>query len=240
MLQSLQGPGGTNATPRIAQLLERTSPFQLTQGQSGCPIVGGTAGAGFLEGTLSSADGHPLFHRKYQSGSLELDSRQFVDDIVYTLTKRPSIATSQIAFAFTDAGKPHQVYVCDYDGGNVRQITRTGAYVAPALSPDGTSLAAVSLQNGGAGIVEVIDLTKGRPQRPRMPPSQRIRMAYSPNGEQLALSMIQGPGQNSDLFLVNLPRGRLQPLTQTPVPESCPSWSPEGNRLVFSAAPAPG
>jgi TolB protein len=236
----ISGTGGPAASTKVRQLLERTSPFQLSQAAAGLPVVGGAIGTGYLEGRLVSGNGRELFQKKYQLGNLDRDTRQFADDVVLTLTKRPGIATSQIAFTFSESGKPYQIYVCDFDGGNVRQVTREGAHVAPSISADGTMLAHVELRQGGPGMLRVINLATGKALPLKSVTGQRIEVAFSPDGEQLALSMGADAGPNSDLFVVKLPRGKAEPLTRTPVPESSPSWSPDGRRLVFAAAPAPG
>lgn len=239
-VSGLAGNGGDKATNELGQLLQRISPFSLKPTQ-GAPVAAGTVGEGFVDGQLSSADGRVLFQRKYQRGSLGADLRQFADDIVLTLTKRPGIATSQIAFSFSESGKPFQIYACDFDGGNLRQLTTSsGSHVAPALSPDGRLLANVVLQQGDRGVVQVVDLEKSKVSSLRMNPAARIQSAISPNGKQLALSLSEDGGPNSDLYVAKLPNGKPTRLTETPVPESSPSWSPDGKRLVFSAPPAPG
>lgn len=237
----VDGQGGDKAAERLRDLLQRVGPFQLQNGAPGAPTAAGTLGAGGLEGRLTAADGRVLFKRKYGRGSLEADVRQFTDDIILTLTKRPGIATSQIAFAFSPGGKPYQIYACDFDGGNLRQLTESaGSHVGPALSPDGSLLANVLLQQGDLGLIQIVDLAKGKPMAVKSDPALRVRMAFSPDGKQVALSKGEGVGPNQDLFLIKLPRGKPSPLTRTPVPEMTPSWAPDGKRLVFAAAPAPG
>lgn len=235
------GQGGEKATERLRSLLQRVGPFQLQAAAPGAPTASGNLGDGGLEGQLTAGDGRVLFKRKYGRGSLEADLRQFTDDIVLTLTKRPGIATSQIAFAFSQGGKPFQIFACDFDGGNLRQLTESaGSHVAPAFSPDGSLLANVLLQQGDLGLIQVVDLAKGRPMSIKSDPALRVRMAFSPDGKQIALSKGENGGANHDLFLVKPPRGKPEPLTRTSVPEMSPSWAPDGKRLVFAAVPAPG
>ena len=240
-IRPLEGQGGAEVTRRTQQLLQRISPFQIANA-GGVPVVGGTMGEGSFTGTLQASDGRELFSREYARGNLERDSRQFVDDIILTLTKRPGIATSQVAFAFSESGRDnYQVYLSDFDGSNPRQITRGGSNVAPSISGDGRMLAHVALESDQrTGTIQVVDLTKGKPLSITSPPAQRIQTAFSPDGRQLAVSMSTRPGTNNELYLIKLPRGKPVPLTDTPVPESSPSWSPDGKQLVFSAPPAEG
>lgn len=240
-IRPIEGKGGPEITRRTQQLLQRVGPFQVAN-TGGVPLVGGTTGEGFFTGTLQASDGKELFSRKYARGNLERDSRQFVDDIILSLTKRPGIATSQVAFAFSESGRGnYQVYLCDFDGSNPRQITRGGSNVAPSISGDGRLLAHVALSpDQNSGSLKVVDLVKGKPLSIRSQQARRIETAFSPDGRQIAVSMSTEPGSNSELYLVKLPRGKPVPLTDTPVPESSPSWSPDGKQLVFTAPPAEG
>lgn len=235
-----EGPGGIEATAKLRQVIGRTTPFQIGQTPAGNPVVAGKIGSGFIEGRLMAGNGRALFEKRYQQGSLDLDLRQFADDVALTLTKRPGIATSQIAFTFIEAGRPHQIYLCDFDGGNVRRVPLQGMQVAPALSPDGTSLAHATLRPDGLAAVHLTELATAQSRAVPGAIGKRMELAISPDGESLAMSFSPDGGPNSDLYLATLPRGKASAVTRTPVPESSPSWSPDGRSLVFAAAPAPG
>lgn len=240
-IKPIEGPGGAEVTKETQRLLQRLGPFQIAN-TGGVPLVGGAMGDGFFTGSLSAADGRELFERRYDQGNLSRDSRQFADDVIFTLTGRPGIGTSQVAFSFSQSGRGnYQVYLCDFDGSNLRQITNGGSHVAPAISGDGRRLAHVTLApDQKTGTIKVVDLVDGKPLGIRAEPAQRIETAFSPDGKQLAISMGTEPGPNNDLYLLKLPRGKPVPLTRTPVPETSPSWSPDGKKLVFAAPPAPG
>lgn len=240
-VRPIEGQGGSRVTRQVQQLLQHLGPFQVREA-GGVPVVGGSMGEGFFTGTLQASNGDVLFERKYDQGNLERDTRQFADDVIFTLTKRPGIATSQVAFAFSQSGRGnYQIFLCGFDGSQPRQVTNGGSNVAPSISGDGRLLAHVALSpDQKMGTLRVVDLVKGQPIGIQSEPAQRIETAFSPDGKQIAVSMGKEPGPNNDLYLVRLPRGRPVALTNTPVPETSPSWSPDGKKLVFAAPPAPG
>jgi Tol biopolymer transport system component len=58
--------------------------------------------------------------------------------------------------------------------------------------------------------------------------------SLSPDGRQLAVQ--RGVEGNADIWLLNLVRGGALRFTTAPQPEIAPVWSPDGKRIVFSAA----
>jgi eukaryotic-like serine/threonine-protein kinase len=58
--------------------------------------------------------------------------------------------------------------------------------------------------------------------------------SMSPDGRQLAVQ--RGVEGNSDIWLLDLVRGGALRFTTAPQPEIAPLWSPDGKRIVFSAA----
>jgi TolB protein len=122
--------------------------------------------------------------QKSYSGGPRLAAHRFADDIVETVTGHKGIASTRIAFASSRTGRK-EIYTADYDGANVRQLTRDGTIsVAPALAPDGSKLAYTGYQSGYADIY-LIELASGArsrivkfpgriPARPSRPMAARL------------------------------------------------------------------
>lgn len=186
-------------------------------------------GSGFTTGELRSAEGRNLFSRKYSRGSITLDMRQFADDIVLAVMKRPGIATSQIAFASARSGRS-EIYLCDYDGGNVRQATKGGRNCgSPALSPNGRQLAYV--ERAEPGRVVLLELATGQ-SRALVEGVRNAELSFSPDGKSIAASLERAPGQ-WDIAVAPVSGGRLQPILASPAPERNPCWSANGKEIFF-------
>ena len=239
-VRNLEGKAGPGATAELRNALQRSNQFQLVPAPKGVHHVSGKIESGMLLATLESPDGRTLLKQRYRQEDMVQGVRQFADDIVLAVTRKPGIATSQIAYSLKPAAQP-QVFLCDFDGDNVRQITRRGINVAPSLSGDGTLLAHVALKQGNLGNLILTDLTSGKSRALLKQPAHGIEAAVSPDGKRIIMSMSPDAGP-PDLYVVKLSGLSKKPvrLLETPVAEHSPSWSPDGRRIVFSAAPGPG
>ena len=116
------------------------------------------------------------------------NAHRFADDIVETLTGNKGFSTSKIAFIATRSGKK-EVYVGDYDGTNVRQLTHDGVIsVHPSISPDGRRIAYTGYQSGYPDVY-VIDLASGARNRIVNFPGTNSGAAFSPDGGRIAFSV---------------------------------------------------
>jgi len=239
-VRNLEGKAGPGATAELRNALQRSHQFRLVPAPKGVHHVSGKIESGMLLATLESPDGRTLLKQKYRQDDMVQGVRQFADDIVLAVTRKPGIATSQIAYSLKPSAQP-QIFLCDFDGDNVRQITRRGINVAPSLSGDGTLLAHVALKQGNLGNLILTDLTSGKSKALLKQPAHGIEAAISPDGKRIVMSMSLDAGP-PDLYTVKLSGLSKKParVLETPVAEHSPSWSPDGRRIVFSAAPGPG
>lgn len=107
----------------------------------------GSATAGSLQGQVVNHSGGTVLSKNY-NGSARENTHRFADDIIETLTGNKGFATSKIAFIATRSGKK-EVYVGDYDGSNVRQLTHDSVIsVHPSISADGQRIAYTGYQSG--------------------------------------------------------------------------------------------
>src|ERR1035437_7673277 len=133
-VSGLSGSEGAVATRTLQNDLNMSGYFTLS------PAAGytarGSANGGTLQGQVVDHSGGTVLAKSY-SGSARENAHHFADDIVETLTGNKGFATSKITFIATRSGKK-EVYVGDYDGTNVRQLTHDGVVsVHPSISPDG-------------------------------------------------------------------------------------------------------
>ena len=234
-LNPLTGPDGAPATKTLTDDLNTAGAFALTVGPGSSTYTArGTAGGGSLEGKLVGRDGNTLVDKTYP-GPTRAAAHAFADDIVLALTHARGIAGGKIAFIGTRTGHK-EVYVCDTDGSNLRQLTNdANLSVGPALSPDGRRLAYTGYKSGYADIY-VINLATGARDRVVKFPGTNTGPAFSPDGGRLAMSVSRDG--NPELYTTDIGGGGAHRLTHTPSIESSPTWSPDGGELIYVASDA--
>jgi TolB protein len=228
----LAGAEGAAATKTLTTDLNLASAFQLSATAAGASYTArGAMTAGGLQGQLVDRSGATLLNKTY-NGTPQTAAHQFADDIVLALTRTHGIAGSKIAFIGTRTGRK-EVYTCDADGGNLRQLTSDNSIsVGPALSPDGRRLAYTGYKSGYADIY-LIDLATGARSRIVKFPGTNTGAAFSADGSRLAMTCSKDG--NPELYITDLNGGNAQRLTHTPSVEGSPTWSPDGSELIYES-----
>jgi TolB protein len=230
-LKNFGGGEGSSATKVLQNDLDLSGWFKISPAERASYVVGGSASGGSLSGQVTDSQGAVVLQKTY-SGGTRSAAHQFADDIVTTLTGQKGIANSKIAFVSNRSGRK-EIYTADYDGANVKQLTRDGAIsVAPALSADGQKLAYTGYQSGYADIY-LIDLATGARNRIVKFPGTNSGAAFSPDGARIACS--SSKDGNPELYVVGANGRGARRLTRTRGVESSPTWSPDGSQIVYSS-----
>ncbi len=231
LIQPFGGAEGASAAKVVQNDLDLSGLFAMAPASRASYTITGTAGSGNLEGTVTDASGGVVLRKSY-SGPTRTAAHEFSDDIVETITGQKGIASTKIAFAASRTGRK-EIYTSDYDGANVKQLTKDGSIsVAPALTPDGSKLAYTGYQSGYADIY-LIDLSSGARNRIIKFPGTNSGAAFSPDGSRLACSISKDG--NPELYVVGASGSGARRLTRTKGVESSPSWSPSGSEIVYSS-----
>jgi TolB protein len=226
----LAGSDGAAATKTLQSDLTLSGYFSLGAANASY-TARGIANGGALEGQVVDHGGGTVLSKSY-SGSARENAHHFADDIIETLTGNKGMAGSKIAFIATRSGKK-EVYVADYDGSNVRQLTHDNVIsVHPSLSPDGRRIAYTGYQSGYADVY-VIDLASGARNRIAKFPGTNSGASFSPDGNRIALTVSKDG--NPELYTVSASGGGARRLTRTRGVESGPTWSPSGDEIIYSS-----
>ncbi|MGI8891796.1 MAG: DPP IV N-terminal domain-containing protein, partial [Chthoniobacterales bacterium] len=226
---SLGGGDGAAATKTVQNDLALSGYFKFS-GADSSYSVRGTASSGGLQGQVVDHSGGTVLSKNY-SGNSRQNAHQFANDIIETLTGHKGIAGTKIAFIATRSGKK-EVYLADFDGSNVKQLTRDNTIsVHPSLSPDGGRIAYTGYQSGYADVY-VIDVASGSRNRIVNFPGTNSGATFSPDGGRLALTISKDG--NPELYVVSASGGGARRLTRTRGVESGPTWSPDGSEIIYS------
>lgn len=126
------------------------------------------------------------------------------------------------------------LFVYDREAKKAKRLTHGARTFAPALSPDGTRLAAVT--SGGAKAGLAIFDTAGKQLRKWTFDNNDYQFgnpAWSPDGRQLAVAVWQGGDR--DVFLVDADTGAMERLWADKAVDFYPTWTPDGAQLVFTS-----
>ncbi|MEO5656967.1 MAG: hypothetical protein ABIO65_13615, partial [Nitrospiria bacterium] len=159
-------------------------------------------------------------------------AHQFADAVVAAFTGEKGIAQTRIAFTSDRTGKK-EIFLMDYDGANVRQVTSDRSIaLTPRWSPDGKLLTFVSYREGSPSLYSYV-LASGRRSPVIKLPGTTIAPAWSPTGDRLAFASSQTGDQ--EIYLVDREGQNLKRLTFGSSADLSPSWSPTGRQIVYNS-----
>jgi len=177
--------------------------------------------------------GKDIVGRRY-SGPPSLERNmihRFADEAIYYLTGRPGCAESQIAFVSDKTGH-RELYVMDYDGENIRQLTRNKSLViAPTWSPDGRRLAITTYHRGDYPALYKINADGSGLSLIATAGSLNVASDWHPKMDQLTLTL--NVYANPDVYTVDLRSGARTRLTRAKGVDISPTWSPDGREICF-------
>jgi TolB protein len=153
------------------------------------------------------------------------------NDIVYVLTGQKGIFLTKLAFVGTATGHK-EIYVCDYDGYNVRQITDDKSIaLLPRWSPQGDKLFYNSYKDGEGPALFVRDMATGRTVKVSGRKGLNIGAAWSPDGRTAALCLsVDG---DPDIYRIDLSGKIIGRVTNSWGISVSPTFSPDGSRIAF-------
>lgn len=191
-----------------------------------------------LEAYLYDVNGaKQLLSKRYVSSKNEAATigHTLANDVVKALTGSEGIFLTKIAM-ICDRTKSKEVYMMDFDGTNVKQITKHKSItLAPAWSPDGTHLAYSLFTRRGDGSKNIdlfeYDFNTSKLRLLSNKKGMNSGASYSPDGKKIAATMsFLG---NPELFSIDRETLQATRLSKTFGQEVDPTWSPDGKKMAF-------
>jgi len=154
-------------------------------------------------------------------------AHRVADAVVLGVTGQSGMASARLALVGNRSGHK-ELYVCDVDGANVRQVTKDRSIVvAPAWMPDGQQVLYTSYKGGYPNVYQT-----GRRGALARFGGLNASAAVSPDGRSMAL--ILSKDGNPELYVQSLGDGGLQRISSTRrANEASPCWSPDGSQLAY-------
>ncbi len=155
---------------------------------------------------------------------------RMVDEVIFQITGERGVNTTRIAYVNSSGGNK-EVFVADFDGANVRQITRNQSInVSPAWTPDGRRIAFTSYLKRNPDLY-LTDLEGKSVTRFLSHPGLNTSPSWSPDGKQIAVML--GMEGKSDIYLLDSNGGNPRKLTKGHGNEASPTWSSDGKSIAF-------
>ncbi len=158
-------------------------------------------------------------------------AHKVANEVFKYFTGDEGVFDSQIVYA----GKPHssskEIFVADFDGSNVRQISRNGSINNfPNWSPDGNRLCFISFKQRHPTLYTIGRGSRGA--RPVRSSSVIYKGIWSPFGGDMVVAGRVGSG-NTEIMRLSADGGTATRLTNHPAIDTMPNWSPDGSKLAF-------
>ncbi len=190
---------------------------------------------------INVATRQTAFGKAYNGGvaDLRIYAHTVSDELHLQQRSLRGVARTKLAFV-SDRSRERvagfdvrEVYVSDYDGGNVSRITETRQLnVNPSWSPDARAVAYTSFQRLAPDIY-ISRVYEGVVENPLKGVGGNYLPSWSPDGTRIAF--FSSRGGNPDIYVMNRDGSGVQRLTDNPAADSTPTWSPNSAQIAFTS-----
>ncbi|MBX3155252.1 MAG: PD40 domain-containing protein [Deltaproteobacteria bacterium] len=171
----------------------------------------------------------PSLTRSYKKGT---DTRSIVhkwcNEVVKFIAKEPGFFGSKLLF--TAKGKASSIMAMDFDGANAFAVSRNSSTnMLGAWGPGGV-VAYTSFMRDNPDLY--VGTPGGRPKRLSFHPGMNTGAAWSPSGNEIALTLSKDG--NAEIYVISASDGKiLRRITNNKAIDTSPAWSPDGSQIAF-------
>lgn len=187
-----------------------------------------------LNGKVTDLESCKLIFKRQYKGELDAGKElihTFADDIVFAFTGTRGISNTKIAFVSDRTGH-REVFIMDYNGENVRQLTKLkSTTLFPAVSPDRKIIAFTSYRDNNPDLF--LYFLGGKIKRIYHAEGIGSTPDFSPDGKLMVFSASKNG--NTDIYLYHIENGQTERLTKSPAIDTSPKFSPNGKAIVFTS-----
>ena len=182
--------------------------------------------------TISNSAGVPMHSfRITESKEVDAAAHTAVDTVLNKIFGIQGICRSKIVFSAATTSKNREIFVCDFDGKNIKQLTNHNTLcVEPVWAPDGKSFVFSFYGPSYTNLVQY-NMETGLSRRLTQYGGINAGGSLSPDGKTLA--MILSRNNQVDLYTRPTEGGSLKQLSTGKAVEASPRWSPDGKKLCF-------
>jgi TolB protein len=159
-------------------------------------------------------------------------AHRFADDMLEKLTRRRGVFSTKLAFVSDRTGSK-EIYISDYDGKNVEQLTNFRSItLTPRWSPDGKNILFTSFAKKEPHLY-MIAVKGGAPKVVSAVSGLNIAGSFSPDGTRIALTLT---GKKSpEIFILDMEKKTYTQITDNASIDVSSSWNPGGDRIAFAS-----
>jgi len=160
-----------------------------------------------------------------------LASHRFSEEVLRYTDGVPGIGTTEILFAGTAGSNQKEIYVADYDGANMRPITKHQSLsIMPEVSSDGNSISYLSYKDRYC-FLYIFDRASGVSRALSKEVGLNSAASWSPDAKRLALTLSKDG--NAEIYLRDPNGDNATRITNNREGDTSPCFSPDGQRIAF-------
>jgi len=224
--------GNKNLSAAIEADLRNCGWFDVTN-QPGAEYVvsGGAAGSSVQVNVHKSTGTVASSVNARVESSVRKTAHSVVDSILKDIFGIKGICSAKIAFCGEISKGVKEIFISDYDGQDLVQVTRVNSLcVEPEWLPNGSGIVFTQYSKMFTDVVEYNMLSR-RSRRLAQFPGLNSGAAVSPNGQVMAL--ILSKDRQVELYIKSFAGREFRRLTNGKSVEASPCWSPSGDRICF-------